>query len=200
MCPSRVWRSTQVVTESPAVLFDTETAGDGAATARGASRWAGLRATVAGAGACAPATLVPWVTTNTCASGTLKADPSTIAGADDATCCDALVASPPTSVATSSAEHDCRHANDSFDRCRRWRRCGPGAYLANIGDDVTIKVHSVHQRVSSLMLRYHRRHLCLVSEVSWNQGEACPWHPVERSNDPRRIGALQSDCGTLKGS
>jgi hypothetical protein len=41
MCPSRLSRSTQVVTESTAVLFDTETAGDGAATARGASRWAG---------------------------------------------------------------------------------------------------------------------------------------------------------------
>ena len=37
MCPSRLRRSTQVVTESTAVLFDTETAGDGAATARGAA-------------------------------------------------------------------------------------------------------------------------------------------------------------------
>ena len=34
MCPSRLRRSTQVATESTAVLFDTETAGDGAATAR----------------------------------------------------------------------------------------------------------------------------------------------------------------------
>ena len=32
MCPSRLRRSTQVVTESTAVLFDTETAGDGVAT------------------------------------------------------------------------------------------------------------------------------------------------------------------------
>eukprot|EP01043_Picozoa_sp_COSAG02_P035628 COSAG02_NODE_2563_length_8525_cov_90.068835_4_plen_55_part_00 len=35
MCPSRLRRSTQVVTESTAVLFDTRSAGDGAATARG---------------------------------------------------------------------------------------------------------------------------------------------------------------------
>eukprot|EP01043_Picozoa_sp_COSAG02_P023476 COSAG02_NODE_1255_length_13582_cov_43.693095_10_plen_119_part_00 len=41
MCPSRLRRSTQVVTESTAVLFDTETAGDGAATARGTPRRAG---------------------------------------------------------------------------------------------------------------------------------------------------------------
>eukprot|EP01043_Picozoa_sp_COSAG02_P045794 COSAG02_NODE_4224_length_5613_cov_38.092087_1_plen_72_part_00 len=41
MCPSRLSRSTQVVTKSTAVLFDTGTAGDGAATARGTSRWAG---------------------------------------------------------------------------------------------------------------------------------------------------------------
>eukprot|EP01043_Picozoa_sp_COSAG02_P006032 COSAG02_NODE_168_length_31711_cov_68.337973_15_plen_73_part_00 len=41
MCPSRLRRSNQVVTESTAVLFDTETAGDGAATGRGTSRRAG---------------------------------------------------------------------------------------------------------------------------------------------------------------
>ena len=41
MCPSRLRRSTQVVTESTAVLFDTRSAGDGAATARGTSRRAG---------------------------------------------------------------------------------------------------------------------------------------------------------------
>ena len=41
MCPSRLRCSTQVVTESTAVLFDTETAGDGAATARGTSRRVG---------------------------------------------------------------------------------------------------------------------------------------------------------------
>ena len=41
MCPSRLSRSTQVVTESTAVLFDTRSAGDGAATARGTSRRVG---------------------------------------------------------------------------------------------------------------------------------------------------------------
>ena len=35
MCPSRLSRSTQVVTESTAVLFDTETAGDGDARSVG---------------------------------------------------------------------------------------------------------------------------------------------------------------------
>ena len=38
MCPSRLRRSTQVVTESTAATCDTENAGDGAATARGTSR------------------------------------------------------------------------------------------------------------------------------------------------------------------
>ena len=41
MCPSRLRRSTQVATESTAASFDTEDAGDGAATARGTSRRAG---------------------------------------------------------------------------------------------------------------------------------------------------------------
>ena len=35
MCPSRLSRSTQVVTESTTVLFDTEIAGDGAARSVG---------------------------------------------------------------------------------------------------------------------------------------------------------------------
>ena len=50
ICLSRLSRSTQVATESAAVLFDTTSAGDGAATARGAPRraWRAVRLGPAG--------------------------------------------------------------------------------------------------------------------------------------------------------